>query len=140
MGKAATAVRTPGEDAPAATDTSADPVTTTGVLEGAAAAKVPGAPMSMEDRFAAMEAEMMRLQSQNAHLLSTQATLVDIARAGTAAAAPTIKLPSAKEFPVEKQAEMKTAVLTQDGWVVPAHLGSSPVLHELQKLGLSATA
>lgn len=134
--------RVPGEDPAVGKD---DQVTTADVLEGAAAARIEGAPMSIEERFAAMEAEQQRLREENEDLKRSQIHLLDIARANPRAVGvePPPDLPKAAAYTGKnqgKQDDLKSAVLTQEGWVVPKHLGSSPVLHQLSQLGLSATA
>lgn len=154
----AAAVRTPGEAATASTsddtagadtnaagavsgtqgtdaDAGADPVTTKDVLAGAVKAKA----LTMEERFALMEENQARLEAENKTLREGQLQLLKAAHSA-AVQVPVEELPHARDFPLEVQKEMTSAVLTKDGWIVPAHLGSSPVLHELQKLGLSATA
>lgn len=159
---ARTATRMPGEDTPSSTTTdstggtdagdtidqataASSAVTTADVLDGAARAGIAGAPQTIEERFAAMEAEQNRLREENENLRRGQQHLLDIARANPRATGvePPAALPKAAEFTGEnqgKQDDLKASVLTQDGWVVPKHLGSSPVLHQLAQLGLSATA
>lgn len=132
--------RVPGEEAPAAETES--PITTAEVLQGAAAAKVEGAPKTVEEILAAMQAEMVALRERNEALERSQATLLDIARANPRAVPvePPEALPSAAEYTgkhQDKQHKMKNAVLTKEGWVVPAHLGANPsALSELQRIGL----
>jgi hypothetical protein len=133
MSKASPSIRTPGEDAPTLDE---------GVgFAGSDAlneSRAPTLSMTMEERFAAMEAEQATLRAENASL---KGLVQDISKqAPRAADLPAVILPRAASFTAAKQAKMESAVLTQDGWVVPAHLGSSPVLNELQKLGLSGTA
>lgn len=126
-------VRTPGEDAPI-TEDAAQAVSATAVAAAAPAAQKE----TLDQRFDRMEAE-------NKALREKVGVLTDIARANPKAteAMPSMDLPDISEFTGKnqhKQAALKSSVLTKQGWVAPAHLGSSPVLHELQKRGLSGTA
>jgi len=136
MSKASPSIRTPGEDAPV-TELSGADLRTSDVLNDAPV-RTATPSMSMEERFAAMEAEQAALRQENASL---KGLVHDISKqAPRGAVVPVVELPRASNFTAAKQAKMEGAVLTQEGWIVPAHLGSSPVLHELQKLGLSGTA
>lgn len=137
------AVRVPGEadqsatgDSAAAGDaggadenlSDADPVIAT-----AKPTSKPGAKgLSMEERFTKMEAEMNHLRQTNAQLVGMVNTATENV--------PAVELPSSKDFPIQEQHAMEGPVLTKEGWVVPQHLGSSPVLNQLVKMGLSATA
>lgn len=131
----ATAVRTPGEDAPkgdadlaGATDAAAAG-DSDAVGAGDPEPAKPAKKETLEQRMDRLEAENTKLR---AALGTPKAAQVD----------PTADLPDISEFTGKnqhKQAALTGAVLTKQGWLAPAHLGSSPVLHELQKQGLSAT-
>lgn len=125
MSKPSAAIRTPGEEPPVVEE-----------VEQPLAPSTVG--MTMEERFAVMESTQAALVEENARL---KASVQDIARSGPrASVVPVVDLPHAASFTLAKQSAMTGAAMTREGWVVPSHLGSSPVLHELQKLGLSGMA
>lgn len=135
MSKASPNIRTPGEDAPAPELSGAD-TRTSDMLDNPAPRTAVA--LTMEERFEAMEAEQAALRAENAAL---KGLVQDVSKqVPRGAVVPVVELPRASSFTAAKQSKMESAVLTQEGWIVPAHLGSSPVLHELQKLGLSGTA
>lgn len=135
-----TAVRTPGEDAPA---NELDPIDAAQDGGEDLANTEPAAP-AKKAKKETIDERFDRMEEENRALREKVTVLSDIQRANPKATelATPVDLPDISEYTGKnqhRQAQLTSAVLTKQGWVAPEHLGANPAaLNELQKRGLAA--